>query len=145
MYNFLRNKLIPFLVLLLLPIISQAEIYRWVDENGKVHFSDKSSDKHEAKKVEVKMNTYEAVTYDTSVFDTGKEVIMYSAVWCGMCKKAKNYFQEKNIKYTEYDIEKSSKGKRDYKKLNGKGVPIILVGKKRMNGFSSTGFEALYE
>ena len=41
------------------------------------------------------------------------------------------------IAYKEYDVDKSSKGKRDYKKLNGKGVPIILVGDQRMDGFSA--------
>lgn len=44
----------------------------------------------------------------------------------------------------EYDVEKSSKGKRDFKRLGGTGVPIILVGQKRLNGFSWETFEKLY-
>jgi hypothetical protein len=44
----------------------------------------------------------------------------------------------------EYDVETSEKGRSGYKKLNGKGVPIILVGNKRMNGFSVEGFKSLY-
>jgi len=50
----------------------------------------------------------------------------------------------KGIRFTEYDIEKSSKGKRLYKNLGARGVPVILVGKKRMNGFSEAGFEKIY-
>jgi hypothetical protein len=46
--------------------------------------------------------------------------------------------------FSEYDVDKSSKGKRDFKKLGGKGVPVILVGKQRMNGFSAGKFEKIY-
>lgn len=42
---------------------------------------------------------------------------MYCAAWCGICKKANEYFKANNIKYKEYDIDKSSKGKRILKKL----------------------------
>jgi len=52
--------------------------------------------------------------------------------------------RRKGIRFTEYDIEKSSKGKRLYKNLGARGVPVILVGKKRMNGFSEAGFEKIY-
>ena len=127
------------------PSASWAEIYRWVDEGGKVHFSDKPSRSHSSEEVKLRINTYEGVTYDTSSIDVGqRKVVIYSASWCGVCKKAKRYFTEKGIKYTEYDVEKNAEGKLAFKKLGGKGVPIILVGKQRMNGFSIDGFEKLY-
>ncbi|MFQ5471132.1 MAG: hypothetical protein ACE5EH_12685 [Gammaproteobacteria bacterium] len=34
-------------------------------------------------------------------------------------------------------------GKRDYKLLHGKAVPIIIVGDKRMNGFTAARFDKL--
>jgi len=124
----------------------QAEIYRWVDESGKIHFSDKPSRAHSSEQVKLQINTYEAVTYDTSSIDVGnKRVVMYSASWCGVCKRAKRYFAQKKIKYTEYDVEKSEEGKSTLRKLGAKGVPVILVGNRRMNGFSVDGFEKLYQ
>ncbi len=54
------------------------------------------------------------------------------------------WVDEKGIKYKEYDVEKSAKGKSEYRRLGAKGVPVILVGKRRMNGFSVDGFEKLY-
>ena len=130
----------------MIPNASWAEIYRWVDENGKVHFSDKPSRSHSSQEVKLRINTYEGVTYDTSSIDVGrKKVVMYSASWCGVCKKAKRYFAEKGIKYTEYDVENNAEAKLAFKKLGGKGVPIILVGRQRMNGFSVDGFEKPYK
>ena len=145
----------PLLAILLLVLIAgqvQAEIYKWVDENGKVQFSDKPNPLAKSEKIEVKVNTYVAPI----MVDDGsraaekpkkakpKKVVMYSAEWCGVCKKAKAYFEKNGIRYKEYDVEKSSKGKRDYKKMKGKGVPIILVGESKMIGFSPSRFQQMY-
>ena len=70
---------------------------------------------------------------------------MYSASWCGVCKKAKSYFKKNNIPYKVYDVEKSRTGKRAFKRLGGKSVPVIIVGTRRMNGFTASRFEKLYE
>ena len=125
--------------------VSQAEIYRWKDETGKVHFSDRPARDADAEKVEVRINTYESVSYDTSIFETDRKVVMYTASWCGVCKRAERYFEQNNIPYKAYDVEKSGKGRADYRRMKARGVPIILVGKKRMNGFSEQGFKKLYE
>ena len=69
---------------------------------------------------------------------------MYSTDWCHYCKKARQYFKKNNIAYTEYDIDKNKKAKRRYKEMGATGVPVILVGKKRMNGFNQKGFERIY-
>ena len=45
-----------FFTLLFLPILSQAQVYKWVDENGKVHYSDKPMNKN-AVAVELKEPT----------------------------------------------------------------------------------------
>ena len=121
-----------------------SEIYRWTDANGKVHFSDKPSVEHSSKTVKLRINTYQSVSYKTSSVDVGRKVVMYSASWCGVCKRAKRYFHKQGIPFAEYDVEKSSKGKSEYRKLGARGVPVILVGNRRMDGFSVEGFEGLY-
>lgn len=121
-----------------------AEIYRWTDENGKVHFSDRDPGDQKTESMEIRVNVYKSVSYDASIFDTGPEVVMYSASWCPYCKKARNYFKAKGIAFTEYDIEKDAGAKSRYERMGATGVPVILVGKKRMNGFSEEGFERIY-
>lgn len=132
------------LCLLLISTSAQPEIYRWVDDNGKVNFSDKPPVNQRSSTVEVRVNTYNSVSYDTSIFDTNKKVVLYSTSWCGYCKKAKRYFKKNNIAFTEYDIEKNARARAQYKKMGASGVPVILVGKKRMNGFSESGFMKIY-
>ena len=124
---------------------AQAEIYRWTDDSGKVHFTDRKPAQHESSTVNVRVNTYANVSYDTSIFDTGKKVVMYSTSWCAYCKKAKRYFKANSISFTEYDIETDPAAKSRYDQMGARGVPVILVGKKRMNGFTEAGFKAIYD
>lgn len=142
----LRSYIVIFMLLLSVAAPATAEIFKWTDEQGKVHFTDSPPKDQRVEQVEVKVNTYTAVEITPVVERLGRKdkVVMYSAAWCGICKKAKRYFQKKNISYIAYDIEKSRSGKRGYKLLKGKGVPIIIVGDKRMNGFNVTKFEKFY-
>ncbi len=144
MLNKTMKSVVLFMLLLLCAVDGYAEIYKWTDKKGKVHFSDKKPRNLKSEEIRLRINTYESVSYDTSIFNTGKKVVMYSTEWCAYCKKAKKYFVRKSISFIEYDIEKSSEAKKQYKQMGAKGVPVILVGNKRMNGFSEKGFEKIY-
>ena len=69
---------------------------------------------------------------------------MYSTDWCGYCKKARKYFGRNGISFTDYDIEKDAEARKRYQEIGAAGVPVILVGNKRMNGFSEGAFERIY-
>ena len=148
------GQFILFTVLILVCITSlpvNGEIFRWMDAEGNAQFGDRPPPSRKAERVEVNVNSYESVTIEPFVpFKSerpsrGKSVILYSTTWCGYCRKARNYLRENKIPFTEYDVEKSEKGKSDYRKLNGSGVPILLIGDKRMNGFSIGRFKKIYE
>ncbi|WP_163831169.1 glutaredoxin family protein [Spartinivicinus ruber] len=136
----------------LLVSTANAEIYRWVDKNGKVHFSDKKPQHKPASTIDINQtNTYQNIELKplgpSSVKSSNKRnrgVVMYSAEWCGYCKVARNYFQSNKIPFKEYDIDKNEKARQEYQELGGKGVPLILVGKKKMSGFTQQRFESLY-
>ena len=123
----------------------KAEIYKWVDEQGNTHFGDIRPDNAAVEKLQLKINTYTSVSHESSTLEHKQQVVMYSTAWCGYCKKARQYFKKNNIAYTDYDIEKDTAAKKRYKKMLASGVPVILVGKIRMNGFSEKGFEKIYQ
>ena len=132
-----------------------AEVYKWTDDKGIIHYSDKKPENQEVTELKFKIATYDTVSYETTSYatekadikkaDAKKNVVMFSASWCGVCKKAKKYFRRNAIPFKEYDIEKSKKAKWKYKKLGATGVPVIIVGRKRMNGFSEAGFKHIYK
>jgi glutaredoxin len=139
------------MALLLLAASGHAEIYQWTDAEGVIHFGDRPPSGASAKHITVEINSYQSVTVEPfEAFQSERPgnshgVVMYSTSWCGFCKRARAYFRRQGIAYQEYDVENSAKGRRDYKKLNGHGVPIILVGRQRMNGFSVGRFQRLYQ
>lgn len=71
-------------------------------------------------------------------------VVMYATEWCPYCAKARAYFKRTNTAYVEHDIEKSADARTEFKRLGGRGVPLILVGSQKMAGFSELAFESAY-
>jgi len=143
-------KIILFTIALFSTPVS-AEIYKWTDAAGNIHFSDKIKTDRPVESVEVRINSYESVSYEpwqasesNSTDEDSKSVVMYATSWCGYCAKARRYFKSNNISFTEYDIENNTNAKRRYDSFGGKGVPIIFVGRTRMNGFSVTGFSRIF-
>jgi len=68
-------------------------------------------------------------------------VVIYTAPWCGFCKKAKAYLRQKGISYVERDVEASAAAAREMEaKLRtagaaGGGVPVIDIGGTLVMGF----------
>jgi glutaredoxin len=71
-------------------------------------------------------------------------VVMYATAWCPYCAKARAYFKRTNTAYVEHDIERSAEAHAAFKRLGGRGVPLILVGEERLRGFSELAFESAY-
>jgi glutaredoxin len=134
---------------------SQAGIYKWVDADGRVQFSDRPPTDGGAEQVQLpEINTYEAISVEAldSVGTRPKKprrggskmVVMYSASWCGICTRARRFFEAEGIPFRDLDVEKNQSARREWKRMNARGVPVILVGGKRMSGFSEKRFMNLY-
>ena len=68
-------------------------------------------------------------------------VELYVTSWCGYCKKALSYVKSQNINYVAYDIENDSAALKRYRELGGHGVPLIIIGKHKMSGYSQETLE----
>ncbi|MGD8525024.1 MAG: glutaredoxin family protein [Thioalkalispiraceae bacterium] len=132
------------LSLLVFSTSSYSEIYKWIDDKGDVHFGDRKPASYEPERLKLKVNTYTSVSYGTATVAHGQDVVMYSTSWCGYCKKARAYFEQNNIACADYDIENNPVARQEYQAMGATGVPVIIVGDKRMNGFSVKGFERIY-
>lgn len=94
MYQKLLSYSLLLPVVFLMPAISQAEIYKWIDENGKVHFSDRKLDG-------VGQETLEL---DTPTTDwNGFEIAVRTANVELTAKETKNIVDGVNYVYEFYD------------------------------------------
>lgn len=159
---------LAFLVLVLVSGTSSAEIFRWVDENGVVHFSDsptesvsETSEKEEVSSPEPNpeensppTTETRAIILDPNFFDPLDEsaedpvavnapvVEIYETSWCGYCKKAKNFFRSRGIKFKTYDIEKDKSAARRMMALTRRrAVPFVVINGHQIQGYSKQAYE----
>ena len=71
-------------------------------------------------------------------------VILYSASWCGYCRKTREVLSGNNIPFIELDIEKSTDVYSEFKSLGGVGVPLVLVNKEIVKGFNPMEVMTIY-
>lgn len=64
-----------------------------------------------------------------------KKVEIYTSDTCIQCKKAKEYFQNNNIEFIEYNISSSQEYKRELIKKGYLSVPVIVVEGQDILGF----------
>lgn len=77
---------------------------------------------------------------------TDKDIVVYSADWCGFCHAAKTYLDQKGFAYTERDIEKKSAYAEEvYKKSGQMGIPVILIDDEVIVGFDRPKIDAALE
>ena len=70
------------------------------------------------------------------------EITMYSTSWCSACKHARAYMQQKQIPFTEYDIEQDDAARARAKVLNPRGsVPTITIDQELLIGFGEKSLE----
>ena len=72
-------------------------------------------------------------------------ITIYSTTWCGFCKMAKKYFDDKGIKHTDKDIELDPAAQLELiKKLDGnfRGVPVIDIDGQIILGFDRPKIDA---
>ena len=141
----MRNVILTLVVALLASAAHAQQIYRWVDENGRVHYTaEKPPAGAKSSVVESRVSSIAGPATVTGKAPEPKagapaqrpQVKMFATDWCPYCRQAREFFARSGVPYTELDIEKSAAAHAEYRSLGGKGVPLIVVGNQRMSGFS---------
>ena len=65
-----------------------------------------------------------------------KTVAIYSTPTCHFCQMAKEFFGEKGVEYTNYDVSKDIEKRQEMFNITQQmGVPVILIGDDVVIGF----------
>lgn len=89
----------------------------------------------------------QAVTPQVTKLGTGAgmdSVTLYSATWCGYCKKARAYLDIHGIPYNDVDIDSPGAMAELVKLEGGKTVPFLVRGKQHIKGFSKAGYDRFF-
>ena len=62
-------------------------------------------------------------------------ITVFTTAWCPYCKKTVALLNNLNVNYTNCDIEKSTTAYEKYRAVGGNGVPLILIGNLKIDGY----------
>ena len=135
------------LVLPLLPVLAQAQMYRWVDDGGKVHYSDRAP---AAGAKNVQKQSMPAVQGSSAPLPYALQraakdfpVTLYTSESCKeTCVKARELLDKRGVPYREITVIDEA-DIAELKKLSGDTVvPVMTVGREMQKGFESGIYKA---
>lgn len=133
----------------LLGATAQAEMYRWVDKDGKVHYTDQPPPPNEAKKVEEKKfggNLIQggSLPYATQQAAKNFPVTLYTGDCGEGCIQAKAYLAKRGIPYNERLPGKNPADTELFKKISKESfIPLLQIGgSTQLKGFDESAWAA---
>jgi glutaredoxin len=70
--------------------------------------------------------------------------VLFSADWCGYCRRAKSYLQQRGIAFQEQDIDTESGMRAFVAAGGGRGVPMLVVNGGVIRGFSPAAYDRVF-
>jgi glutaredoxin len=140
------------LLALLCAGLAQAQTaYRWVDNDGKVHYGDRPPPPQAAR--EVQERKYSAPAADrapSSAMRLAQEnfpVTLYVGAECPVCKEGRDYLKKRGIPFSEQLVASNEEIDALRAKLGGGEVmvPSLQVGAKTSKGFLAPAWSGLLD
>ena len=113
---------------------SAERLYKWVDQDGKVHYSATPPSDVDA----VQKNIRTSGSRDAGGTDLSDKppVVLYVVPKCGACDEARSYLKKRGIPFADKNVEGDAKNQEELKKKSGGlSVPTITIGEKVMRGY----------
>lgn len=144
----------PFAIFLLVAALAaQAQMtYRWVDKEGKVHYTDRPPAPGEAAKVEQKrpaqLGADQTMSYAVRKATADYPVTLYTQTDCGeACKQARDHLTRRGVPFSEKAVTTEDDLKA-LRALVGEGeliVPVVQVGSKSAKGYLASSWDGLLD
>ena len=159
MYRKVRFQVVLSACAVMVGVAGSQTLYKSVGPDGKVAYSDKPPTEGRIEKM--KFQNLPATPLPESVAAAYAELlrkakvnpvatvpvagtVLYSATWCVYCKQAKAYLASKGVAYSELDIDTPA-GMASFAQVGGgKGVPLLMAGGQKVNGYSTQAYDALF-
>jgi len=74
-----------------------------------------------------------------------QKIVLYSADWCGYCRKAKRYLARRGVDYEVRDVDESRYADELKRKTGSRSIPVIDVDGRMLTGFSSASYDKLID
>ncbi len=76
----------------------------------------------------------------------GSEIVIYTAKWCGWCRKALAHLDERNVSYRNRDIDEDPDAKADLRRLTGStSIPAFEIDGEVVRGYDVALLDSLLD
>jgi glutaredoxin 3 len=65
-------------------------------------------------------------------------ITLFSTRHCGYCRQAKQFLKRHRLPFIERDVEHDPRAYKAFRQVAGAGVPLIIVGSQRLQGFNAS-------
>ncbi len=65
-------------------------------------------------------------------------ITLYSSSGCCHCRQLKAWLKQHELPFREFDIQRNARAFKDFHRLGGRGVPLLLVGGQKIQGFNAS-------
>lgn len=62
-------------------------------------------------------------------------ITLFSTRRCPHCRQLKQYLQRQGLRFQELDVERDPRAQKRFARLGARGVPVVLIGDTRIDGF----------
>jgi glutaredoxin len=115
-----------------------AGAYKWVDADGKVHYSDEPppDGARMVEETNVPVRPSKNAGPDVARIAAANPVTLYVISDCQTCDLARQYLKRRGVPFTETNVENNPEAQAAMKERVGAlAVPTIIVGEKVMKGY----------
>lgn len=128
-------------------LVQAAELYRWVDADGKVHYTDQqppaSAKKVEEKNLSGSIIDTSQLPYATQQAVKKSPVTLYANDCGEPCKQARDHLAQRGIPFADKNPQTSPADAETLKKLVGATyVPVLVVGSAVSKGYEKGAWDA---
>lgn len=143
-------RVMVWMLMMVLAAGAQAgEIYRWVDDKGKVHYGDQPAPtSKQPTRVVGKPNVMEVDKESYSLRRAREQapVTLYITECGPVCDRTREHLKQRGVPHASKDPTKAPEIAVELKKLTGSyELPVLQVGAKFEKGFEPTAWDALLE
>lgn len=138
------------LVMLAAALPAEAQVYKWTGPDGRTHYGDRPPADAKLKDVRIGLQSHAGPAQvdnwteeirrappPTTAAPGAIAITLYTASWCPVSKRARDYVTQKGLEVREVDVEVAEEGMREFREFGGRAVPLVIVGDMRMRGFEA--------
>lgn len=134
------------LALLLCAGAASAQMYKWVDANGKTHYTDKPPPAS-ARQAVVKPSAGSAdsvqLPYALAQAARNYPVILYTTTSCGGCDQGRALLKSRGIPFTEKTVASAEDEQKLKEIVGSNSLPALTVGKAKASGFQASAWTSM--